>query len=63
MVLHIYFIVVTYISKSRLNSKGRPKVPPQEVHPKQENYCRACEERTRYPLLFCTHVHVLLSVM
>lgn len=50
IVLHIYFIVVTHISKSRLNSKGRLKVPPQEVHPKQENYCRACEERTRYSL-------------
>ena len=63
IVLHIYFIIVTSISKSTplcgSTSKTISIVPPQEVHPLQESYWRARKQRTKYLLLLCVYIHVL----
>ena len=44
---------------TKTKSKGGPKVPPQEVHPGQESYRRAREEKTRFLLMFCVHIHIV----
>ena len=44
---------------TKTKSKEGPKVPPQEVHPRQESYCIACEEKTRFLPMFYVHIHLL----
>ena len=54
MILCSDFFSWIFSSPTKIKSKGGSDI---DVYPVQKSYCR--EERTRYLLLFCVHVHAL----
>ena len=57
MILCSDFFSWIFSSPTKIKGKGGSDVLLQDVYPVQKSYCR--EERTRYLLLFCVHVHAL----